>query len=212
MDKAKLSKGEASRQRIIVEAFRLFATLPYERVSFSLMEKEINISRGSMVYYFKNKEGLFREMLNKLVFGTSSIRAVPEAYRRSLCTFYTYFIEVLLREKESLRELGIENLNEALMRIENSALTYIAHFREQVLSWYNDEIEIWNEVIKNAVATGEIRDTGDTKVISGMFEDAYLGQSFKGVFTKTGYDPEQLKIIYDAIYSLLIPGRNNSNP
>ena len=53
-----MSKGETSRQKILTEAFRLFATMPYDRVSFSVMEKEIGISRGSMVYYFKNKEGL----------------------------------------------------------------------------------------------------------------------------------------------------------
>lgn len=203
MGKAESSKGESSRQRILIEAFRLFATMSYERVSFSVMEKEINISRGSMVYYFKNKEGLFREMLNTLVFSTSSIKAVPEAYRRSLSSFYNYFIEVLIREKESLRNLGIENLNEALMRIENSALTYIDHFREQVLNWYDEEIKIWNEVIKNAVRTGEIRDDIDSLTVSSLFEDTYLGESFKGVFTKSGYEPDKLKIAYDTIYFLL---------
>lgn len=203
MGKAESSKGESSRQRILIEAFRLFATMSYERVSFSVMEKEINISRGSMVYYFKNKEGLFREMLNTLVFSTSSIKAVPEAYRRSLSSFYNYFIEVLIREKESLRNLGIENLNEALMRIENSALTYIDHFREQVLNWYDEEIKIWNEVIKNAVGTGEIRDDIDSLTVSSLFEDTYLGESFKGVFTKSGYEPDKLKIAYDTIYFLL---------
>lgn len=203
MGKAESSKGEASRQRILIEAFRLFATMSYERVSFSVMEKEINISRGSMVYYFKNKEGLFKEMLTTLVFSTSSIKAVPEAYRCSLCSFYNYYIEVLKREKESLKELGIENLNEALMRIENSALTYIENFKEQVLNWYNEEINIWNEVISNAIATGEIRDDIDSLTISSMYEDTYLGQSFKGVFKKAGYDPDKLKITYDTIYNLI---------
>ena len=203
MRKRESNKGESSRKRILIEAFRLFAVLPYERVSFSLMEKEIEISRGSMVYYFKNKEGLFREVLNTLVFGTSSIKAVPEVYRNSLCSFYNYYIEVLIREKERFKELGVENLNEALMRIENSALTYIDHFKEQVLAWYQEEISIWNEVIENAVASGEIRNDLDTGIISGMFEDTYLGQSFKGVFTLTGYDPDRLKHTYDCIYSLI---------
>ena len=202
MGKAELSKGESSRQRILIEAFRLFATMSYERVSFSVMEKEINLGRGSMVYYFKNKEGLFREMLTTLVFSTSSIKAVPEAYRRSLSSFYNYFIEVLIREKEHLKRLGIENLNEALMRIENSALSYIDHFREQVLNWYDEEIKIWNEVIKNAVQTGEIRDDIDTLTVSSLFEDTYLGESFKGVFAKNGYEPDKLKIAYDTIYYL----------
>lgn len=46
-----MNKGEISRQKILREAFRLFATRLYDRVSFSVMEKEIGISRGSMIYY-----------------------------------------------------------------------------------------------------------------------------------------------------------------
>lgn len=60
-----MNKGEISRQKILREAFKLFATKLYDRVSFSVMEKEIGISRGSMIYYFKNKEGLFRELKGK---------------------------------------------------------------------------------------------------------------------------------------------------
>ena len=44
-----MNEGETNRQKILREAFRLFATMPYDRVSFSVMEKEIGISRGSMV-------------------------------------------------------------------------------------------------------------------------------------------------------------------
>lgn len=203
MCKTELSKGEASRLRILTEAFRLFATMPYERVSFSVMEREIGISRGSMVYYFKNKEGLFREVLHRIVFDTSSVRAVPEAYRFSLCSFYNYFIEVLQREKNALASLGVTNMNEALMRIENSALTYVDGFREYVLKWYDDEIRIWVEVIANAISTGEIRKSVDAQLTAGLFEDCYLGQSFKGVFKNSGYSPESLKCSFDALYELL---------
>ena len=96
-----------------------------------------------MVYYFGNKEGLFREVLTTLVYGTSSIKAVPEAYRLSLCSFYNYFIETLKREQERILQIGIVNLNEALMRIENSALTYIENFKEMTAQWFDEERQIW---------------------------------------------------------------------
>lgn len=200
-----MSKGESSRKRILAEAFRLFATMPYERVSFSVMEKEIGISRGSMVYYFKNKEGLFREMITTLVLGTSSIKAVPEAYWISLRSFYNYYIEVLEREKESFSRFGIKNMNEALMRIENSALTYIDGFRQLILQWYDEEINIWSNVVSHAISIGEIRGDIDVVVVSKMFEETYLGQSFRGVFLPSGYDTETLKRTYDEIYHLLLP-------
>lgn len=198
-----MGKGETSRKRILMEAFRLFATMPYDRVSFSVMEKEIGISRGSMIYYFKNKEGLFKEVVHTFVYGASSIKAVPDAYKLSLCSFYTYFIETLKREQEQMSNLGIVNINEALLRIENSALTYIPNFKEQTARWYEEELQIWKSVIENAISTGEISNRIDPTAISYFYEDCYLGRSFNGVFTKTGYDIDKLKQTYDQLYGLL---------
>ncbi len=200
MGKGESSKGGASRQRILLEAFRLFATMPYERVSFSVMEKEIGISRGSMVYYFGNKEGLFREVLTTLVYGTSSIKAVPEAYRLSLCSFYNYFIETLKREQEKIAQIGIVNLNEALMRIEISALTYVENFKEVTSQWFAEEHSIWINVIKNAVSTGEIKPNIAPEILGYIFEDCYLGNSFRGVFSINGYNIDTLKEEFDQIY------------
>ena len=198
-----MGKGETSRKRILMEAFKLFATMPYERVSFSVMEKEIGISRGSMIYYFKNKEGLFKEVVQAFVYGASSIKAVPDAYKLSLCSFYTYFIETLKREQEQLSNLGIVNINEALMRIENSALTYIPNFKEQTAQWYEEELQIWKSVIEYAVSSGEISNRVDPVTISYFYEDCYLGRAFNGVFMKTGYDIDKLKQTYDQLYALL---------
>lgn len=203
MGKGESSKGGASRQKILLEAFKLFATMPYERVSFSVMEKEIGISRGSMVYYFGNKEGLFQEVLSTLVYGTSSIKAVPEAYRLSLCSFYNYFIETLKREQERILQIGIVNLNEALMRIENSALTYIENFKEMTAQWFDEEREIWMSVIENAVSTGELKPITDITALSHVFENCYLGYAFTGVFTTNGYDIDSLKKTYDQIYAVI---------
>lgn len=198
-----MSKGETSRQKILTEAFRLFATMPYDRVSFSVMEKEIGISRGSMVYYFKNKEGLFREILHTFVYRTSSVKTVPDAYKLSLCSFYNYFIETLKREQKQISSLGIANVNEALMRIESSALTYIPKFKEQTAQWYEEERLIWKSVIENAIATGEIRNGLDPAAISYFYEDCYIGRAFHGVFSENGYDIDRLKQIYDQLYALL---------
>lgn len=203
MGKGESSKGGASRQKILLEAFKLFATMPYERVSFSVMEKEIGISRGSMVYYFGNKEGLFQEVLSTLVYGTSSIKAVPEAYRLSLCSFYNYFIETLKREQERILQIGIVNLNEALMRIENSALTYIENFKEMTAQWFDEERQIWMSVIENAVSTGELKPITNIAALSQVFEDCYLGCAFTGVFNTNGYDIDSLKKTYDQIYVVI---------
>lgn len=100
-------------------------------------------------------------------------------------------------------EIGIVNINEALMRIENSALTCIPNFKEQTTQWYEEELQIWKSVIENAISTGEIRSQIDPISISYLYEDCYLGRAFDGVFTPKGYDINRLKQTYDYIYSFL---------
>lgn len=200
-----MEKGERSRKKILDEAFRLFATKPYEQVSFSVMEKEIGISRGSMVYYFKNKEGLFKEVLNAYIFDMSSVHAVPDSYRLSLRSFYTYYIELLKRERSKFASIGIVNLNEALFRIESSALSYFENFKEVTQIWYEDQLKVWQSVIEHAIEVGEIKTTLKPYILRYMFSDCYIGRCFLGVFTKQGCDIDLLAEIFNSIYTTLTP-------
>lgn len=198
-----MTKGEKSKERILLEAFKLFATRPYELVSFKVLETEIGISRGSMIYYFKNKEGLFKEILKTLIFDSSSVKAVPDPYRLSLYSFYSYFIEILKKEKQTMSEMGIENLNEALMRIENSALTYVDNFKEIAYTWFEEETKIWYTVLERSIKSGEIKNNIDPKVYAEIFEVCYLGKSFTSVFTRSGYDINQLETYFQSLYNTL---------
>ena len=90
-----MEKGIATRSKLLNDAFKLFSEKSYEKVSFSELEKASHISRGAMVYYFKNKEGLFLEMLKTMILNKSSVKSVPTAYRQSLLSFYNYFIEMI---------------------------------------------------------------------------------------------------------------------
>lgn len=198
-----MKKGAITRKKLINDAFKLFSSNSYEKVSFSELEKESGVSRGSMVYYFKNKEGLFAEMLETLVFAKSSVQSVPTPYRTSLASFYNYFIEMLEKDKLFQLELGIENINQALFFIEMSALSNIPNFREKAREWYETERKLWCEIIEHAIITQEIRNDIDPENVADLFERIYLGASFMGVFTLYGADFEVLRTNFDQLYSLL---------
>ena len=72
-----MEKGIKSRRKILEVAFKLFATYSYPDVSYSLLEEATGISRGSMVYYFKNKEGIFSAVLDEFFYGASYVSALP---------------------------------------------------------------------------------------------------------------------------------------
>lgn len=60
----------------------------------------------------RHKLQLFH-LLN-IIFDMSSVHAVPDAYRLSLRSFYSYYLEILKRERTKFASVGIVNLNEAL--------------------------------------------------------------------------------------------------
>ena len=183
-----MGKGANTRKKLIREAFKLFAANSYEKVSFSELEKASGVSRGSMVYYFKNKEGLFTEMLETLVFAKSSIQSVPAPYQTSLAAFYNYFIEMLEKDKLQQKEFGIENMNQALFFIEMSALLNISNFRERAKEWYEVENKLWRSILEHAINTKEIRCDIDVHNVADLFERTYLGGSFMGIFSLSGVD------------------------
>lgn len=198
-----MEKGIATRSKLLNDAFKLFSEKSYEKVSFSELEKSSHISRGSMVYYFKNKEGLFLEMLKTMIFNKSSVRSVPTAYRQSLLSFYNYFIEMIERDRQSLNDMGIININKATCNIEMSALSNIPSFKDEALKWYDIENNIWCEVIRHAIEIKEISTSANASVLAHLFEKIYLGNSFIGVFSLSGIDLREMKKDFDYLYELI---------
>ena len=58
-----MKKGANNRKKLLSDAFKLFPSNSSENVSYSELEKASGVSRGSMVYSFKNKNVLFSELL-----------------------------------------------------------------------------------------------------------------------------------------------------
>ena len=198
-----MKKGDVTRQKLLRDAFVLFSSNSYEKVSFSEMEKLSKTSRGSMIYYFKNKEGLFVEMLKTMIFNQSSVENVPTAYRQSLLSFYNYFLEVLERDRQYIASMGVNNMNKAMFFIEMSALANLSYFRETAIEWWKRENTVWTEVLEHAVATKEIKEDTNIKLASEMFEKIYIGDCFEGVFKLNGADLSVLREHFDYLYSLV---------
>lgn len=198
-----MKKGDVTRQKLLRDAFVLFSSNSYEKVSFSEMEKLSKTSRGSMIYYFKNKEGLFVEMLKTMIFNQSSVENVPTAYRQSLLSFYNYFLEVLERDRQYIASMGVNNMNKAMFFIEMSALANLSYFRETAIEWWEREKAVWTDVLEHAVATKEIKEDTNIKLASEMFEKVYIGDCFEGVFKLNGADLSVLREHFDYLYSLV---------
>jgi AcrR family transcriptional regulator len=61
---------KSSRDFILLEAFKLFASKSYEQVTYNDFEKNTGLTRGTILYHFSSKELLFREYMVGIYGGT----------------------------------------------------------------------------------------------------------------------------------------------
>jgi hypothetical protein len=74
-------KGKDTEDKIYREAYKLFVSKPYELVTVRDLEHAINMTRGAIFHYVKDKEQLFREvnvfiMKMKFLFGIMIVAAL----------------------------------------------------------------------------------------------------------------------------------------
>ena len=56
--------GKPTKNRLLIEAFKLFAHKPYDRVTFADLEEVTGLSRGAILYHIKTKENLFLKLIH----------------------------------------------------------------------------------------------------------------------------------------------------
>lgn len=198
-----MEKGIKSRRRILEVAFKLFSAYSYPDVSYSLLEEASGISRGSMVYYFRNKEGIFRAVVNTFLINIGNFQEIPEEDRSSLKKFYHSFVESVKNVRTIRKKYNIANLSEAVINIERSALQYIPEFRDKKHQSQLDEIKIWEEVIRESINAGEVRDDINVPFIAKQFHSVHLAELYMGIFTENGYDINNLIKAYEGLYEMI---------
>ena len=63
-----ITKEESTRERIVTEAIRLFCHKGYEATAVHEIVEAANVSKPVLYYYFKNKEDLFRQIIESSLF------------------------------------------------------------------------------------------------------------------------------------------------
>ncbi len=195
--------GKPTKSRLLTEAFKLFALKPYDRVTFADLEEATGLSRGAILYHIKTKENLFLDIINKFIFERNSVANLPEKFHSSLSLFITQFIESCQKEKDEMLEIGISNVNNAMLNIEISAFYVLPEMREIANEWLCKEKNTWEIVLKNAISKKEIKGNIDIELFTNLFQNIYLGTSFAGVVHEDGYKTDQLKSEFMQIYQLI---------
>lgn len=191
-------ENSVSKNKILVEAFKLFASKPFDKVTFADLEKATGLSRGAILYHVKTKENLFELILEELIFKRTTIAIDPNT--TGLWNHIEAFIQERIDEQEYFVSLGIANINKAFMNVECSAFAYSTKMQEFSSSWIKRELEFWTAIFDSAIATGEISKSVEPILDSNIFLNIFMGASYIGVGLVNGYDLLKLKQQYRLLY------------
>ncbi len=196
-----------SKDIILLEAFRLFASNTYEQVTFNELEEKTKLTRGAIMYHFKTKELIFTTMCDKYLLQETSILNKLEnriEEKISLKDFMDEFIASVQELKDNTKSLGINNYNKALINITNQTLYYYPSFSIKATKWQIMQIQLWRRVLKQAIKAEEIRKDVDYVEVAELLEDIYCGICYAGMMYPDGIDLKRLESAFSYMYSTLL--------
>ena len=159
---------------IIEEAFKLFLDHSYEAVSISDISKAIGFTKGALYHHFKNKEELFKSVVDKYLYLPDVIAEVETISLLEYIQLSTAEAEKIIRKLFGFT-LVFTPIN--YMSMFADAFRHYPGYAELKGEFISNEIEKTKQVLENAVKSGEIRDDINTSLIATNFFSINMGLS-----------------------------------
>lgn len=179
-----------TEENIFLNSFKLFLQYNFEKVSMARIENATGNSRTAIYYYAKNKEDLFMKVIDRYILRPLDVKNKVPDTNLSLYEFIAKQIEGIKRTMLNLMKLSGSNSN-SYMNLIFQAAKYYPGFREKYTALSNAELQIWKEVIRNAVMKEEVRADIDVDLEAMNFRFDHLGMACDMNFS-TGLDADRL--------------------
>ena len=193
---------EDRRDKILLKALELYMVEGYANVSITDLQAALDMGRGTLYYYFKDKDELFQEVVDMLLINPKQ-RAL-ERVRESATI--PDMIDAMLYYLNQLQEFYnlVENKNINTSNVVTVMYTAYSRFPElykKARRLYEHELSLWIQAIKNSMHNGDIRGNVPIETAAHMFlhiKDGWdPGRS--GVPMNFNIFPEQYNYLYDLI-------------
>ena len=193
---------EDRRDKILLKALELYMVEGYANVSITDLQAALDMGRGTLYYYFKDKDELFQEVVDMFL-----IKPKQRALERVRETgTIPDMIDAMLYYLNQLQEFynQVENKNINTSNVVTVMYTAYSRFPElykKARRLYEHELSLWIRAIKNSMHNGDIRGNVPIETTAHMFlhiKDGWdPGRS--GVPMNFGIFPEQYNYLYDLI-------------
>ena len=170
---------EDRREKILLKALELYMVEGYANVSITDLQAALNMGRGTLYYYFKDKDELFQEVVDQYL-----IRPKHRALERVKDTAtLPEMIDAMLYYTNLLKEFydQVENKNINTSNVVTVMYTAYSSFPDlyrKARRLYERELNLWIQAIKNSMRAGEIRGNVHIETVAHMF-----------LHIKDGWDP-----------------------
>lgn len=193
---------EDRREKILLKAIELYMIEGYANVSITDLQEALNMGRGTLYYYFKDKDELFQETVTTFLIQPKqrALDKVPNTVD------IPSMIETMLTYLYSLKDIyeQVENKNINTSNVVTVMYTAYSRFPElykKARRLYEHELNLWIQAIKNSMRAGEIRGNVPIETTAHMFLHIKDGwdPGRAGVPMNFEIFPEQYNYLYELI-------------
>ena len=193
---------EDRRDKILLKALELYMIEGYANVSITDLQSALDMGRGTLYYYFKDKEELFQEVVNMFLIKPKerSLERVKENVT------IPEMIEAMMYYLNQLQEFynQVENKNINTSNVVTVMYTAYSRFPElykKARRMYERELNLWVLAIKNSMRAGEVRGDVPIETTAHMFVHIKDGwdPGRTGAPMNFGIFPEQYNYLYQLI-------------
>ena len=193
---------EDRRDKILLKAIELYMIDGYANVSITDLQAALNMGRGTLYYYFKDKDELFQEAVNTFLIqpkGRALDRVKENATIPDVIDAMLYYLNQLKEVHEQVDNKNINTSN--VVNVMFTAYSKFPELYKKARRLYERELNLWVQAIKNSMRAGVVRGDVHIDTIAHMF-----------VHIKDGWDPgrssvpmnydllmEQYNYLYDLI-------------
>jgi TetR/AcrR family fatty acid metabolism transcriptional regulator len=190
-----LRLSEEKRRRILDAALKVFVRYGFYNAKVSEIAREAGVAHGTIYLYFKSKEDLltaiFKEQMGDGIRYIKGQVDQVEGAKAKLKRLIEEQIELAERHRD-LTELILLEMRQSSKFLKSDAVMIIAEY-----------IEFIEQILKEGVASGEIRGDLDTTIIATTIYASFEGMVTRWLLEGGSFD---LKGAADDIYTALMEG------
>ena len=193
---------EDRRDKILLKALELYMIEGYANVSITDLQAALDMGRGTLYYYFKDKDELFQEVVDMFLIkpkqrALERVReggAIPDMIDAML-----YYLNQLQEFYDQVENKNINTSN--VVTVMYTAYSRFPELYKKASRLYEHELSLWVQAIKNSMHNGDIRGNVPIETTAHMFlhiKDGWdPGRS--GVPMNFNIFPEQYNYLYELI-------------